>query len=121
MKRTELRELLKEWKEVIEKEKRKKLVRVSKEAILIAMKQTILEIWKKAGEPFYARFVIGPQKKMITGLVIEWTINGEEMKVKLIQERLENAKIVPKEEKIKTKIEEVEDVVLFRTKKGKIL
>lgn len=57
---------------------------------------------------------------MITGLVIEWEIDEDKMKIKLIQERLENGKIVPKKKRIEIKIEEVEDVVLFKTKSGKI-
>jgi hypothetical protein len=114
------RELLKEWKETTEKEKEKKIVRKGKDSLLIAMKEAILNVWEKTNnEPFYARFMI--RSRMITGLVIEWEIVEDEMRIKLIQETLENGKIVQKDEKIEIKIEEVEDVVLFRTKSGKIL
>ena len=99
------------------KGKREKIVRKGKESLLIAMKEAILNVWEETNnEPFYARFVI--QSRMITGLVIEWEIVKDEMRIKLIQETLENGKIVPKEKKIEIKIEEVEDVVLFRTNKN---
>jgi hypothetical protein len=115
------RELLKEWKEITKKEKKGEIVREDKkEFLLIAMKEAILNVWEKTNfEPFYARFVI--RSRMITGLVIEWKIDEDKMKIKLIQERLENDKIIPKKKKIEIKIEEVEDVVLFKTKNGKIL
>jgi hypothetical protein len=115
-----LRELLKEWKEITKKEKEGKIVRDKKDFLLTLITETILNVWEKTNfEPFYARFVI--RSRMITGLVIEWEIDEDKMKIKLIQERLENGKIVSKKKKIGIKIEEVEDVVLFKTKSGKIL
>jgi hypothetical protein len=115
-----LRELLKEWKEITKKEKEGKIVRDKKDFLLTLITETILNFWEKTNfEPFYARFVI--RSRMITGLVIEWEIDEDKMKIKLIQERLENGKIVSKKKKIGIKIEEVEDVVLFKTKSGKIL
>jgi hypothetical protein len=114
-----LRELLKEWKEITKKEKEGKIVRDKKGFLLTLITETILNVWEKTNfEPFYARFVI--RSRMITGLVIEWEIDEDKMKIKLIQERLENGKIVPKKKRIEIKIEEVEDVVLFKTKSGKI-
>jgi hypothetical protein len=102
------------------KEKEGEIARDKKEFLLILMKEVILKVWEKANfEPFYARFMI--RSRMITGLVIEWEIEGDKMKIKLVQERLENGKIVPKKKKIEIKIEEVEDVVLFKTKNGKVL
>jgi hypothetical protein len=115
-----LRELLKEWKEITKKEKEGKIVRDKKDFLLTLITETILNVWEKTNfEPFYARFVI--RSRMITGLVIEWEIDEDKMKIKLIQERLENGKIVSKKKKIGIKIAEVEDVVLFKTKSGKIL
>jgi len=93
------RNLLKEWKEVKEKEKKSKIVALKKEELLREMKEEISKIWEKAKEPFFARFVIGSQKKMMTGLVKEWRIDKEEMIVVLIQEKLEREKVIQKKRK----------------------
>jgi|YelNatPaOPRAMG01_1025707.scaffolds.fasta_scaffold99005_2 hypothetical protein len=116
-------DLLRTWKTIAEKEKRGKRMELERKGILSETRKFIDQLWENAeGQFFYARFVVGEEKKMITGLVTEWMVDEEgRMLVKFAEEKLKNGRPIKKIKEEEMKIEEVKEIVVFKTKTGKVL